>query len=113
MPAMARPGWRSSGKERRFAEKRATTCSATSRRSPAFHRAPATSSLSHSAWDCGSYSRAVEVHMSQPKILIVYATSYGQTQKIALRMRDHLVTAGLDVEVANVDDFPPEPDLLA
>ena len=51
--------------------------------------------------------------MSQHQILIVYATSYGQTQKIALRMRDQLVTDGFGVEVANVDDFPPEPDLLA
>lgn len=49
--------------------------------------------------------------MSTHQILIVYATSYGQTQKIALRMRDQLVAQGLGVEVANVDDFPPEPNL--
>lgn len=51
--------------------------------------------------------------MSNQQILIVYATSYGQTRKIALRMRDQLMTQGLRVEVANVDDFPPEPDLDA
>jgi len=49
--------------------------------------------------------------MSHHQILIVYATSYGQTQKIALRMRDQLATLEFGVEVANVDDFPPEPKL--
>jgi menaquinone-dependent protoporphyrinogen oxidase len=51
--------------------------------------------------------------MSNHHILIIYATSYGQTAKIALRMRDQLVAEGHAVEVANVDDMPPSPDLSA
>ena len=45
--------------------------------------------------------------MRPRRILIVYATSYGQTAKIAHRMADVLTAAGETVTIVNATDPPP------
>jgi menaquinone-dependent protoporphyrinogen oxidase len=48
--------------------------------------------------------------MSPRRILIVYASHYGQTAKVAQSIADRLRTAGSTVLVTNVGDFPSRVD---
>ena len=38
------------------------------------------------------------------RVLLVYATREGQTEKVAIRLAEHLRNAGRDVQVVNADD---------
>lgn len=41
------------------------------------------------------------------RVLLVYGTSYGQTAKIANRLRQHLLALGCDAETVSADALPP------
>lgn len=45
------------------------------------------------------------------KILLVYASRYGQTEKIATRIGDVVQQEGVDIEIRKVQSIPPELDL--
>lgn len=47
---------------------------------------------------------------TDPKALILYGTSYGQTAKIAGRLRDHLEGKGVHVLLIRGDELPPDLD---
>lgn len=44
--------------------------------------------------------------MSPPRILIVYASHYGQTAKVARFVADRLLSTGAAVQASRVSDFP-------
>lgn len=47
---------------------------------------------------------------TRPKLLMVYGTSYGQTAKIADKLREELERAGVDVSLFKGDEFPRDVD---
>ena len=47
---------------------------------------------------------------TDPKALILYGTSYGQTAKIAGRLRDQLERGGMPVLLTRGDELPPDLD---